>query len=58
MDRLQAFLDALIKQHSELLKKGVDKNKEQFILGKITGVRTAIMLINNPDTIIPSDIIH
>jgi hypothetical protein len=41
-----------------MVKSGADWKKESFVLGKITGIRTAIKLMNEPNSVVPSDIIH
>lgn len=58
MERLRSYLKTLEDQYTELTKaRGFDTAQERFILGKMAGVRTAIMLLQETDSTVPSKLV-
>lgn len=57
MERLNRYLESLVKDYHAVQKSGADWAKENFYLGKIEGCRQAIRLIQGTDSVVPSELI-
>ena len=57
VDRIKTSIDNLVKQYHHLIDQNASWSDQKFCLGKIEGLRLALMLLSDPNSVIPSELV-
>lgn len=57
MERINSYLDTLVIQYHSLVNQRASWADQQFCLGKIQGIRSTLMLLDETNSTIPSHLL-
>lgn len=57
MDRINSYLGTLTIQYQSLVNQQASLADQQFCLGKIQGIRSALMLLNETNSTVPAHLL-